>query len=76
MNRDSPSTKTKMIGTRINVTYTSGQDVEILFDTEDERLVLGSRGLASSLPVAVQGGLSYAPETRTVTGTFEKVRGT
>ncbi|CAN0050482.1 unnamed protein product, partial [Hapterophycus canaliculatus] len=49
-----------------------GQDVEILFDTEDERLILGSKGLASSLPVAVQGGLSYAPETRTVTGSFEK----
>lgn len=52
----------------------SGQDVELLLDTEDERLVLGSRGLASSLPVAVQGGLTYSPETRTVTGTFDKVR--
>ncbi|CAN0226032.1 unnamed protein product [Scytosiphon promiscuus] len=50
----------------------SGQDVEILFDTEDERLVLGSRGFASSLPVAVQGGLSYSPETRAVTGTFDQ----
>ncbi|CAM9341448.1 unnamed protein product [Ectocarpus sp. 4 AP-2014] len=49
-----------------------GQNVEILFDPEGEKITLGSSGLGSSLPVAMQGGLSYTPETQTVTGTFEK----
>ncbi|CAB1110729.1 unnamed protein product [Ectocarpus sp. CCAP 1310/34] len=49
-----------------------GQNVEILFDPEGEKITLGSSGFGSSLPAAMQGGLSYTPETQTVTGTFEK----
>ncbi|CAM9511211.1 unnamed protein product [Ectocarpus sp. 8 AP-2014] len=49
-----------------------GQNVEILFDPEGEKISLASSGLGSSLPAAMQGGLSYTPETQTVTGTFEK----
>ncbi|CAN0113720.1 unnamed protein product [Pylaiella littoralis] len=48
------------------------QDVHVLFDAEGERIVLGSRGLDFVPPMAVQGGLAYAPETQTVIGTFEK----
>ncbi|CAM9516766.1 unnamed protein product [Ectocarpus fasciculatus] len=48
-----------------------GQNVDILFDPEGKKITLASSGLGSS-PAAVQGGLSYTPETQTVTGTFEK----
>lgn len=53
-----------------------GQDVEVLFNVQDKKMVLGSSGLEADLPApAVQAGLlDYTPETQTVTGTFEKVR--
>lgn len=37
-------------------------------------IVLGNSGLHSSLPKIIRGGLAYAPETQTLTGTFDKVR--
>ena len=43
-------------------------------DAKDEMVVLGNNGLQSSLPKIVRGGLAYAPETQTLTGTFDKVR--
>lgn len=49
------------------------QQVDVLFDVAHERIVLGSRGLRSSLPKVVQGGLAYAPETNTAVGYFDKV---
>lgn len=42
-------------------------------DAKEEKVVLGSRGLYSSLPKVVRGGLAYSQETQTVTGTFDKV---
>ena len=53
-----------------------GQDVELMLNVQDKKMVLGSSGLeAADLPAAaVQAGLlDYAPETQTVTGTFEQV---
>lgn len=48
-----------------------GQEVDMRIDAKEERIVLGSSGLQSSLPKIIRGGLSYAPETQTVTGTFD-----
>eukprot|EP00752_Nemacystus_decipiens_P008780 g7834.t2 len=50
-----------------------GQDVELMFDVQGKRIVLGGSGLDPDLPMAVQAGLlDYTPETQTVTGTFEQ----
>lgn len=53
-----------------------GQDVELWFDVQNKKMVLGSRGLKADPPAAgLQAGLlDYTPETQTVTGTFETVR--
>lgn len=50
------------------------QQIDLRFDALDERIVLGSSGLTSSLPSVVNGGLAYSPETQTVMGTFSKVK--
>lgn len=49
------------------------QQVDVRFDSKDKRIVLGNRGIQSSLPKVVHGGLSYAQETQKVIATFEKV---
>eukprot|EP00904_Undaria_pinnatifida_P006929 jgi/Undpi1/3366/HiC_scaffold_15.g06739.m1 len=48
------------------------QEVDMRIDAKEEKVVLGSRGLCSSLPKVVRGGLAYSQETQTVTGTFDK----
>lgn len=56
-----------------------GQDVELLLDVKDKKMVLGSSRLGPGAPASTASGvqaglLGYTPETQTITGTFEKVQ--
>lgn len=59
------------------------QNVHMLLDAENAKIVFGSTGLATAAPPSTatpfmttptEGLLGYTTETQTITGTFAKVR--